>query len=150
MRSLYTQNHQKKGGEVKHVKHPYADKSAAQLIKIATRHFNEFIRKRDAGKSCINCGKFRTLQAGHFYATGHYSGLRFNENNVHGECLQCNYFNSQSHSTGYLVNLKTRIGEEAFKELEFSAASYRRTGKKWMRIELIEIIEKYKELKKAA
>lgn len=124
-----------------------SDKSVSQLIKIATRHFNAFIRKRDEGKPCINCGHFRELQAGHYFPTSTYSGLRFHLDNVHGECKQCNYFNSQSHSYGYRKNLEDKIGTGAFNQLELVAASYRRTGKKWSRFELIEIIEKYKQLK---
>ena len=122
----------------------YKDKTIQQLIKIAQRHFNAYIRKRDENGQCINCGQNRKLQAGHFYPTSTYSGLRFDEDNVHGECLQCNYFNSQSHAYRYVTNLKRKIGHKRFHNLEFRAASYRRTGKKWTRFELIEIIEKYK------
>lgn len=124
------------------------EKTVAQLIKIAQRHFNAFIRKRDEGKPCINCGKYRKLQCGHYYPTSTYSGLRFNEYNCAGECLACNYYNSQSHSYGYRVNLEQRIGKEKFDALELSAAAYKRSGKKWTRFELLEIIEKYKKLNK--
>lgn len=124
------------------------EKTVAQLVKIAQRHFNAYIRKRDEGKPCINCGKYRTLQAGHYFPTSTYSGLRFNEYNCAGECLACNYYNSQSHSYGYRVNLEQRIGKEKFDALELSAAAYKRSGKKWTRFELLEIIEKYKKLNK--
>jgi len=118
----------------------YSGKSLAQLIVIAQRRFNKFIRVRDTGKPCINCGKPRTLQAGHFYPTSDYSHLRFNEDNVHGECLQCNYFNSQSHSYGYRVNLENRIGKERFAKLELLAKTKCR---KQDRFTLIDVISKY-------
>lgn len=54
--------------------------------------FNEFIRIRDAEKGCISCGtplNNRKFDAGHFYAST-YEGLRYNEMNVHGQCVPCN------------------------------------------------------------
>lgn len=120
----------------------YKSKSVADLIKICQRHFNKFIRNRDNGKPCINCGKYRELQCGHFYPTSTHSHLRFHEDNSAGECLQCNYYNSQSHSYGYAVNLRKRIGDERMAKLEQLANSKR--GFKWDRFELIELIETYK------
>jgi len=122
----------------------YDNKTIFQLVKIAQRHFNKFIRERDKNLPCINCGKYRTLQAGHFFPTGTYSGLRFDEDNCHGECLQCNYYNSQSHAYGYKENLIIKLGLVRFDKLEQKAAYYKRHGRKWDRFELIEIIEKYR------
>ena len=104
--------------------------------------FNAFIRKRDEGQPCINCNKYRTLQAGHFFPTSTHSYLRFNENNVNGECLQCNYYNSQSHSYGYAVNLEKKIGKEDFDNLML--LGNQRVQKKDDRFYFISIIEKYK------
>jgi len=118
----------------------YSGKTVSELIKIAQRRFNKFIRTRDQGQPCINCGKFRTLQAGHFYPTSTHSHLRFNEDNCAGECLQCNYFNSQSHAYGYRVNLEKRIGKERFEKLEMLAKT---RGHKWDRFTLVEIICRY-------
>lgn len=127
----------------------YQDKTVSQLIEIAKRHFHKWIRERDKDLPCINCGKFRTLQAGHFFPTSTYSAIRFHEYNVNGECLQCNYYNSQSHAYGYRVNLEKKIGKEAFEKLETLAGYWKRHTKKWDRFELIEIIEKAKsDLKK--
>ena len=124
----------------------YKNKTVQQLIKIAQRYFNKYIRKRDLNKPCINCGKYGKLQAGHYYPTSTHSGLRFNEDNVHGECLHCNYFNSQSHAYGYQVNIQKRIGSKRFEKLMLSAGHYKRYPRKWTRFELIDIIEKYKTL----
>lgn len=127
------------------IKSRYRDKSVAELIKIATRHFNAYIRKRDQGKPCINCGQFRILEAGHLFPTSTHSGLRFNELNTNGECKQCNYYDSQSHAYKYRPNLIKRIGQQEFDKLEFAASAYKRHMHKWTRYELIEIIEKYKK-----
>jgi len=124
----------------------YNSKSVSELIKICQRHFNQYIRNRDKCQPCINCGKLRELQAGHFYPTSTHSHLRFHEDNTNGECLQCNYFNSQSHSYGYAVNLRKKIGEERMQTLEQLAS--RKIGFKWDRFTLIEKIEHYKNLNK--
>ena len=118
-------------------------KTISQLLKIAQRHFNAFIRERDKGPPCINCGACRTLQAGHLFPTSTYSGLRFDEYNVNGECLQCNYYNSQSHAYGYKVNLMRKIGHDKFTELEIRAGMVKR-GHRWDRFTLENIINKYK------
>lgn len=124
----------------------YRKYSVAQLIKKAQIKFNAFIRERDKDLPCINCGNYRKLQAGHFYPTSTHSHLRFNEDNTNGECLKCNFFNSQSHSYGYRINLEKKIGKERFEKLELLAQQ--KTGHKANRFHLIEIIEKYKTIKK--
>ena len=107
--------------------------------------FNEYIRKRDAGLPCISCGETKLLQAGHFYATSGYDGLRFDEDNVHGECVRCNCFD-ESHLIGYSVNLVRRIGAEKFVELQLRASDYKKFGQKWSRSELELLIKKYRVL----
>ena len=73
--------------------------------------FNTFIRLRDKGKTCISCNVRLTenYDAGHFYTVKNYSFLRFHEDNVHGQCGQCN-----QHLHGNLIEysrkLKLRIG----------------------------------------
>lgn len=120
----------------------YSKYTVAQLIKKAQVVFNAYIRKRDEGQPCINCGKYKKLQAGHFYPTSTYSYLRFHEHNTNGECLHCNYFNSQSHSYGYRINLEKKIGSEQFKDLENLAKN--KKPHRWDRFTLISIIEDYK------
>jgi hypothetical protein len=103
--------------------------------------FNAFIRKRDQDEPCINCGKYLRLQAGHYFAGGKHNNLRFDEDNVNGECKSCNYFDSQSHAHKYRVNLIKKIGQERFDRLEM-LSKIRST--KDDRFLFIEIIEKYK------
>jgi hypothetical protein len=106
--------------------------------------FNQFIRLRDKGKPCISCGKpEKYLQAGHFYSVRMYDGLRFNEDNCHGECAGCNGFDDM-HLLGYASNLIDRIGDDGYTTLQCLASAYKRDGYRWTRSELLEKIEHYK------
>ena len=122
-------------------------KTLLQLKAIATKHFNKFIRNRDKDKPCISCGKYTTLQAGHFYSAGKHSSVRFNEDNVHGQCLSCNYFKSGD-LLNYRTNLIQKIGVDRFEKLTLNVMQTKQTGYKFDRFFLIEAIEKYKELNK--
>jgi hypothetical protein len=58
--------------------------STNELLKVAQNAFNAKVRERDKNKGCI-CGCRRKVeQAGHFFPAGSYSGVRFDERNVHG------------------------------------------------------------------
>lgn len=80
--------------------------------------FNAYIRERDRGTLCISCdrplkGKY---DAGHFFSVGSYPNLRFHEDNVHGQCVECN-----QHKHGNLIEygerLILRIGIKQLDEL---------------------------------
>lgn len=135
----------------------YKEKSVSQLIGIAEKHFNHFIRLRDSnpigdGKRwgvCISSGKRLTVpsanaHAGHYFSAGHYPSLRFNEDNVHLQGKSDNFFKSGNESM-YRINLVNKIGEERVKKLETLAQMSKRIPFKWDRFYLIEIIETYKE-----
>ena len=119
-------------------------KTRPEWLKDAQVVFNAFIRVRDKGKPCISCGKQigynEKHDAGHFYSGGGHSNLRFNENNVHSQCVHCN-----QHLSGnlipYAINLPTRIGQQAFDELHELAY----IPKKWTIDECKQIIEIYKQ-----
>jgi hypothetical protein len=123
----------------------YNSKSVPVLLKLAEKHFNKFIRKRDSEDGwfkCIACGKIKSsekLHASHYMAAGHYGITRFDEDNVHGGCNECNTF-QHGNLIRYRENLVLKIGEERVKRLE----SISRITKKWDRLELIEIICRYK------
>ena len=105
--------------------------------------FNSYIRERDKEQPCISCGQFKPLQAGHFYTVKQYDGLRFDEDNVHGECAYCNLFDGM-HLLNYAANLKERIGEQRCSDLEYRANLYKKDGYKWTRSELMGLIQYYK------
>lgn len=119
-------------------------KSLAKIKSDLQEIFNTYIRKRDNGQPCISCGQYKTLQAGHFYTVKMYDGLRFDEDNVNGECAGCNCFDDM-HLLGYRDNLVRKIGEERFNALVEKAADYKKNGYKWTRSELLEKIVYYKE-----
>lgn len=125
----------------------YKDKTVSQLKLIAVRHFHKYIRSRDQGKPCIACGSYTTLQAGHFYSAGHHPELKFDEDNVHGECQKCNYF-LHGNLINYADNLRDKIGIKRYERLKLIVSLSKRSPFKWNRFFLIEIIEKYKALNK--
>jgi hypothetical protein len=120
-------------------------KTLPKLKKQLQELFNKFIRLRDQGKPCISCERPKDyLQAGHFYSVRMYDGLRFNEDNCHGECAGCNAFDDM-HLLSYNANLIDRIGRERFDELKMKAMLYKAMGYKWSRSELMDLIEVYKQ-----
>ena len=119
-------------------------KTLAKLEKELQIVFNTFIRLRDQDELCISCGLyFNVKDAGHYFPTQGYDGLRFNELNVNGECPGCNRFN-EGHLIGYGENLPEKIGIEAYKELKQKAREYKMYGNKWSRSDLMEKIAYYK------
>jgi hypothetical protein len=127
-----------------------------ELIKVAQREFNAFIRERDKDKPCICCGRMETAvdglrahgwDSGHYRSTGSASHLRFNENNANRQLVYCNR-NGAGRAVDYRIGLIQRIGLAAVEALETD-----NSVKKWTRDELREIAAKYrqklKELKEA-
>ena len=80
--------------------------------------FNTFIRLRDKDRPCISCNKplNSKFDAGHYYSTGSYPELRFNESNVHGQCVHCNQ-HKRGNLIEYGLNLPKRIGLDNVLEL---------------------------------
>ena len=113
-----------------------------KLIKKAEKVFNAWIRKRDAGKPCISCGEYNTLQAGHYYKV-QICSMRFDPMNVNGEGACCNCFDID-HLIGYRKGLVERYGEDHVKILDIKYEAYKRDGWKWEREYLEGIIEQYK------
>ena len=123
----------------------YKSTPLPNLKKKAITLFNASIRERDKDLPCISCGKYNQLQAGHFYSAGHHELLRFEEDNVHGQCVKCNYFLS-GNLIKYREGLIKKIGIERVERLDTLAAIGKRNrGKVNDRFKLIEIIEKYKK-----
>ena len=119
-------------------------KTIGKLKQDLQKVFNAYIRKRDEGKPCISCGLHKPLQAGHYFAVSGYDGLRFDEDNVHGECAGCNCFN-ESHLILYSENLPNKIGAERLEQLKERAKEYKRNGYKWTRVELEELLILYRK-----
>ena len=100
-----------------------------------------FIRSRDANCPCISCGATSSPQwdAGHFRPSGVNSALRFDERNIHKQCVRCNQYLS-GNLIHYRAGLVVKIGEQAVIELENNHET-----KRWTREELQEVERIYKE-----
>ncbi|MFA6057273.1 MAG: recombination protein NinG [Taibaiella sp.] len=126
----------------------YQKRTPAFLIKKATEVFNEYIRLRDQDAAqrvffCISCGlpkPLEQLQAGHYMSAGHHAAVRFDEDNVHGQCIRCNMHLS-GNQANYRNALIRKLGLEKVEFIEMRA----KMVSKWDRYSLIEIIETYSE-----
>lgn len=126
-------------------------KTLGKIKEDLQKVFNKYIRLRDSGGgffTCISCGMTKStdeMNAGHYYAVKGYDGIRYDEENVHGECARCNCWD-ESHLIGYGVRLSQKIGEDRLQELHKRAAEYKRNSNfKWNRLELEEMIVIYKQ-----
>lgn len=95
-------------------------------VKEAQKWFNKFIRLRDAGGRCISCqNPLRDHHGinGHLFDAGHYRSvgacpeLRFNEDNVHAQCVKCNRELS-GNAVDYRIGLIKKIGLARVESLE--------------------------------
>jgi len=68
--------------------------SLSDWIKIAQANFNTYIRLRDKelNNPCISCRKplIAKYDAGHFFNANNHWNVRFDERNVHSQCVHCN------------------------------------------------------------
>lgn len=124
-----------------------AIKTIPWLIREAQIAFNTYIRLRDHRQPCISCGKppgdmselHAGRDAGHYRSTGSASHLRFDEDNVHAQCVACNRYGA-GRAVDYRIGLIKRIGVKRVEALETN-----NTPHKWTREELTEIRETYRQ-----
>jgi hypothetical protein len=126
-------------------------KSIATLKKELQEVFNKYIRIRDTRNDkgqpyfiCISCNQPKGLDqmnAGHFWPVGGHEAVRYDEDNVHGQCIYCNNFASNGVVTmNYQTHLCQKIGKQ-----RFDALALRRFNKsKLMHFELELLIQEYK------
>lgn len=108
------ENQRKKGKE--------KSKTTTYYEKILQRYFNTYIRLRDKEKNCISCGReFKEkFDAGHYFPFRDFPSLRFDEDNVNGQCVYCNkHLRGNIHF--YRDGLIKRIGLERVEALEKKA-----------------------------
>ena len=117
--------------------------------RAAIQACHKYIRERDKNKLCVCCDKplGEEFHAGHFWESGNHPYIRFHEDNIHGQRIDCNYFKGGD-SGGYRENLIKRIGigrvkwldENRSKPLKRTAEDYRQIEKYYK--------QKLKDLKK--
>jgi len=125
----------------------YRNKTIRQLIDKAVKVVHAYVRERDKDKPCISCGIYTALEAGHFYSGGHYSALKFNYDNIHGQCGRCNRHLS-GNLNEYRKRIVERIGPERLAVLDRTADQYKRMNFKWDRFSLIDIIIDAQKIRK--
>lgn len=96
-----------------------AIKTRQQWLREAQAAFNAFIRARDADLPCISCGRFHDgkYDAGHYRSVGAMPALRFDELNVHKQCVPCNQHKG-GNVVEYRLGLIARIGVAKVEALE--------------------------------
>lgn len=127
-------------------------KSISTLKGDLQKIFNTYIRLRDTKTSngkqyfvCISCGEPKGLDqmnAGHYWPVGGHEAVRYDEDNVHGQCIYCNNFAAGGKVTmNYAGRLLKKIGKEKFEAL----ANRRMNRSKMMAFEVNLLIDEYKE-----
>jgi len=103
--------------------------------------FNLFIRLRDKNQPCISCGKKlpEKYDAGHFHSVGSSPSLRFDERNVHAQCVHCNR-DKHGNVHEYRIGLIQRVGIDIVNDLEKN----RHVPSHLSTPEIIDFIELYK------
>jgi hypothetical protein len=142
----------KPGQNKKQVEKLLNKKSLATLKGELQIVFNTYIRLRDTLYDkgtpyfiCISCNHPKGLDqmnAGHFWPVGGHEAVRYDEDNVHGQCISCNHFESNGVvMKRYTTNLIRKIGMKKFEAL----GNRRFNRSKMMAFEVDLLIDQYKE-----
>jgi hypothetical protein len=107
---------------------------------------HEYIKLRDKGKPCVSCGQpwNKEHQAGHFYKAELYSNLKYDEFNIHNQCVGCN-IHKNGNEQKYRERILLRISTDELDRLDRDAAEYKVMNFKWDRENLKQIRDYYKK-----
>jgi Bacteriophage Lambda NinG protein len=110
---------------------------------------HSYIRERDKNKPCISCGCQwnETFEAGHHYSANSFITLKYNLDNIHGQCFYCNN-RLEGNFENYALNLPNRIGKERYNKLVELASVDKQFSKIWDIEKLKEIRDNVKKLRK--
>lgn len=131
------------------IKDRYKGRSISWLEDKLQDLVNAKVRKRDSANGffiCISCQELKPvkqLNAGHYFEKSVYKSVRFDLDNIFGQCVRCNKYLS-ANLIPYRANLLLKIGEQRLKQLEMKAGL---NNFKYSRDFLIEQIEKLKHEK---
>jgi hypothetical protein len=117
--------------EIAEIKDKEEKKLKASLINTKTQ-VHAYVRNRDKGKPCISCGTNwnQDFQCGHHYKSETFITLRFNLDNLHGQCRRCN-LHLEGAFDNYALNLPNRIGIERYNKLVELASVDKQFEKVW-------------------
>ncbi|MRM93761.1 NinG protein [Riemerella anatipestifer] len=126
----------------------YKTKTRGKLVEQAQKLVNSYVRQRDAINErgdfiCISCGKLKPkhqCNAGHYFNRGSYPSVRFDLDNIHSQCIRCNW-RQRGNLIAYRENLIKKIGKKRVEQLE----KLSKISIKHDRIMLIELIERMKQ-----
>jgi hypothetical protein len=118
--------------------------------KRAERACNDYCRTRDEDDPCISCGTYQSVawQAGHYLSVGAHPTLRYNPDNIHKQCYECNVPKS-GNQAAYRIGLVAKIGVSRVEALEAWHPPVKMTREACLQIEA-EFRRLLKELPKAA
>ena len=121
-------------------------KSLAYYLNTTKTICHKYIRERDRGKPCVSCAQpwKSDFDAGHWKKAELFSTLKFNENNIFGQCIGCNRY-KDGNVQEYDNRVHLRIGIEGKAEIERLAGIDKQLNHKWDRSELLKIRDYYKE-----
>jgi len=124
-------------------------KKLGSVLSSLTNLTNKYVRMRDVGKSCISCGiPYKSdFDAGHFYKAELYTSLKFDVDNIHGQCIKCNRM-LEGNLNPYSINLPNRIGDVRYKALILRAEQDKKQSNKWDRLKLQTIRKQINKLTK--
>jgi 5-methylcytosine-specific restriction endonuclease McrA len=77
-------------------KKEFRDSDKVHLKKVAQMLVNKYARLRDqyeSGVRCCTCGSVGKMDGGHFLPTSGYGAIRYNTNQIHQQCVNCNQYN---------------------------------------------------------
>jgi hypothetical protein len=102
---------QEREKKFKEKKKAYKEQKLSTRKRAAKEACHAYIRERDKNDPCICCGLplGDDFHAGHFLESGNYSSIRYDEDNIHGQRLQCNHHKGGD-SGEYEVRLRKKIG----------------------------------------
>ena len=124
------------------------DRDITWYKKTLWRWFSKFIRLRDSNKNgicaCITCGRKHIwnggdMQAGHYIPAGRGNAVKYNEKNVNGQCVYCNFYLSANLSK-YIIAIDKKWGKGTANRLEKESTK----TKTFTEQELIGMINEYK------
>lgn len=133
----YEKQRQLKERSLKKQRSEFKKKSQQSDVRLrkqaAVKACHQYIHLRDAGLPCISCGTVLTgrADAGHYISAGSCTALRFDERNIHLQCVRCNMFLS-GNLRAYREGLIAKIGLEQVLDLE-SPQPVVKTSASWYR-----------------
>jgi len=109
-------------------------RTLAQVKKDVWRVLSLAVRLRDADVhgqcTCISCNTIAyyikdNVHAGHFFQSRNFPGVRWDLNNIHGQCAKCN-IGKAGNQYRYYLNLRNKIGEDGVNQLNKKADEKRK------------------------